>query len=640
MRSGTSEAPIVFAAYNDERVTISSADLVEDWRYWSNGIYTASVEWDLGNGYNQVFVDEAMVPQARYPNYGSGDLLHPATVGLNVEKGNPNVVTSGAWSSRPVNYWSGAWFSGVAGERWSWQCARVRSSSGNTITLDDTTKSSRWFLGGGGGFLWGLLKFLDADNEWHLQPGEGNHTLYLRVAGMENPAGRVVEMKRREWCVDVHGRDYITVRGLRLRGGAVRLKGNGNVLENCQARFLSHFLTFKSGYSYNGGRASGGGVVLDGTNNTVRGCTIFDTAGSGIISSGAGNMIFRNSIHNTDYSGTYACAIRLNGTRDQVAFNTAHTSGRDILQPGGAGHSICYNNFYNPGQMCRDLGVIYIWGVNAQLPTGQRTRIAYNWIHDHFASGGASPLVYLDNWCRNFVVDHNVIWNSANDTGIRVNGPAAGHRIYNNTLFNCKDIGANTYNMWPANNPDPAFWTRNIYEYSSINNLYLGAAPQTQLQNWTGRDFRPRPGSPAVNVGKLIPGYTEASVNAPDKGAYELGGRHWTAGVNGVDRTQPAFTVTRPVTGIISSPALGVLNPASIDSSPPPALSLTRSGVNAVILTAPPEAARFQLYTTTNLIPPVTWVPVLEPPTVSDTHWSITLPAPADEIRVYRLQPK
>jgi len=270
------------------------------------------------------------------------------------------------------------------------------------------------------------------------------------------------------------------VSGLNLWAGAVRFQGNGNVLQNCQAQFLSHFMIIRQGYLEDGGLEQGGGVVLTGSNNWVRGCTLGNTAGAGVTSSGSGNVITRNLIYNTDYSGTSAACLILHGAGEIVTFNTAHSSGRDILRPEGTGADIRGNDLSEPGLLCQDLGVIYVWGTNARGASGPATRIANNWIHDNPLLQN-SPLIYLDNYCANFVVDHNVCWNSAGDSGIQVNGPAVGHLIYNNTLFNCADVGVGTYNCWPSNNPDPTAWPKNVYRYAATNNLYLATAPQAQL---------------------------------------------------------------------------------------------------------------------------------------------------------------
>ena len=165
-------------------------------------------------------------------------------------------------------------------------------------------------------------------------------------------------------------------------------------------------MIISQGYYENGGTEQGGGVVINGSNNVVRGCTLFNTAGSGVYSSGTNNLITRNLIYNTDYSGTYACCIALHGSGEIVTFNTAHNSGRDILRPEGTGSDIRFNDLSVPGLLCKDLGVTYQWGIN-----GGGTRIACNWVHDNTSTNDPRPGIYIDNWCRNFIVDHNVVWN-------------------------------------------------------------------------------------------------------------------------------------------------------------------------------------------------------------------------------------
>lgn len=601
--SGASNALITFAAYSNEVVTLNGADLVTNWTFVSNGIYLASVGWDLGEGCNQVFVDGAMMHEARYPDYGNGDVMHPATVSVVVNSTNTALITSTAWSGKPDNYWVGAWFLGGVGYNWSWQSARVIASTNNTVTVDAATETPGWwFTGSGNGFLWGASNLLDADDEWYLQTNSGNNTLYLRIAGGGNPSTHSVEMKRRNWCVDLDGRNYIVVSNLDFWAGAVRIKGDDNLLADCQAQYLSHFMIVNRGYFENGGVEQGDGVEINGNNNVVRGCTIGNTAGSGIYSSGSNNLITRNLIYNTDYSGTYACCIALHGIGEIVTFNTAHTTGRDVLRPEGTGSVIRFNDLSAPGMLCHDLGVIYAWDVNGQTTGGTDTRIANNWIHDN-TNSSLSPLVYLDNYDANFVVDHNVCWNSSGDSGIRINGPALGHLIYNNTLFNCTDVGTRTYNSWPNGNPNPVFWTNNIYQYSASNNLFLGTSPQSQLVNWTNEDFQLQSNAPAINAGVIIPGFTDGYAgSAPDLGAYEFGNPPWSAGVN-----------SRPT------------------------LVVAGSDKDNLMLTASPDAVYYRLYATTNLASPQ-WTLVTNTPLESTNQWSVTLPVAARTTCFYRLQ--
>ncbi|MFO1478501.1 MAG: right-handed parallel beta-helix repeat-containing protein [Verrucomicrobiota bacterium] len=593
--SGTPAAPITFAAWSNEPVTLSACDPVAGWTASSNSMFQAAVSWTLGDGYDQLFVDSALVHQAIFPNWGVGGLFGPGGVaGVTIDPTNPAVLYSAAWSGKPDNYWADSWFFGSVGYDWSCQCARVVSSTGNRVTVDPATQSNPWFTGSGTGYLRGKIAFLDSPNEWHLQAGTTN-TLFLRLGAGIDPSTRLVEFKRRPWCIDVSGHD-IVIRGVSWTGGAARLRGGRCTLQDCTGRFLSHFQVFNSGYSDTGNQPQGGGVCLNSDQNIVRGCIVSDTAGCGIWSTGNSNVITRNRISNTDYAGTYSAGITLYGTGDTVTFNTVHTSGRDILRPTGKSSVIRFNDLSDPGQLCKDVGVIYAWGVRAN-----GTRFANNWIHDN-PHPLPSPLVYLDNYDAGFVVDHNVCWNSGGDSGIRVNGPALGHVIVNNTLFNCADVGTNPYQQFPDYNPDPAFWTNAVYSFTATNNLFLGTAPQSQLVNWAANDFALLPGAAAVDSGVVLPGMTDGFLDsAPDLGACENGWPAWNAGAD-----------ARPTLALAATPGV------------------------AVRLIASAEAGEFQLVSCSSLTG--SWTAVTNAPLTSASGWSVTLPAPESTARYYRLQ--
>jgi hypothetical protein len=339
--------------------------------------------------------------------------------------------------------------------------------------------------------------------------------------------------------------------------------------------------------------------MLKGNNNIVRGCTLFNTAGSGVYSSGSSNVITRNLIYNTDYSGTYACAIALHGSGEMVTFNTAYSSGRDILRPEGTGSDIRFNDLSAPGLLCKDLGVTYQWGVE-----GKGTRIAYNWVHDNNSANDPLRMgIYLDNWCCNFIVDHNVVWNCPTFAGIQINGPSINHLIYNNTLFNCDNVGTHPYDQWPSPNPNPAFWTNDIYQFSASNNLFLATSPQTQLVDWANRNFQLKTGAAAIDAGVILPGFTDGyQGSAPDLGAYEFGRLSWTAGVG----SRPTLAVAMPGNGF-------------------------------VVLTASPDAAYYQVYAATNLTSPL-WSLVTNRPLLLANQWSLTLPVATSTPCFYRMQ--
>lgn len=551
--------------------------------------YPAGKNTTFTSGYDQIFVDGEMQNEARFPNKTSTDPLDAE--GATLTMNNTYAFTSSSFNGKTNNFWAGARFLGRVGQGWAWQVSTVASSSGSTVQLDSTQASTWWWPNydnktsdTGTGYLFGTLNLLDADREWYLQRNVATaDTLFLRIAGGTDPTTHLVERKVRNWCLYLESIDYLTLRGLQLRGGAARLNGSGLTLENCDVRYLSHYLTFANGGLSDGGRAPGGGIVVTGSRNTIKGCTIYDTAGSGILASGYGHTITRNHIYNTDYSGSYAAGLVLNGSDHIATFNTIHDSGRDILRPTGAGLLVAYNDLSRAGRMAFDLGMTYAFGTDGLNTNGVRSRISYNWVHEPGSTAGQlCQGIYLDNYLHNFQVDHNVIWGfTSNSYGIQLNAPMFGNLIYHNTQIGCRPYNYGTWTPYPDSIPgaDIALWTSANHgmNYIAQNNLFIAAAtdPNTILENVAQLDFRPKAGSVAVDPatttgsvdwntsngvtgvpvsfklsmahknqlftyhevngqGVTLPGINNGFIGAtPDSGAYERGGAVWKPGTNG-----------------------------------------------------------------------------------------------------------
>ena len=107
-----------------EKVVISGADLVTGWSVHSGQVYRAPMRWNLGDGFNQVFVNGKMMHLARWPNTGD-DLLSP---NLAEASASENTVTFS--EKRPENYWIGGTVYGLFGVKWAAQGATITASSG------------------------------------------------------------------------------------------------------------------------------------------------------------------------------------------------------------------------------------------------------------------------------------------------------------------------------------------------------------------------------------------------------------------------------------------------------------------------------------------------------------------------------
>ena len=514
-KSGEPGRPIEFAPYHRERVIIDGADPVTGWRERRGGIYYAPMAWSLGEGLNQVFVKGRMILEARYPAPRGENPFHTRSLEMAVPgkalAGDAIVVHRHLF--KPVNFWKGSIVLANVGYGWNWQCAHVIGSTPGRLRpgrlrVDHTSRP--WFGGIGRGYLIGFgLPALTGDpSSWVWEAGK----LYLRWEYGKNPASLGVQAKRRAWCVDFRGHSWITVRGFQFFAGAVRMAGDHDVLTDCRARYLSQFTYFRYGNHPGDGANSGlDGVYLKGDHNVISYCELAWSAGSGVVLDGQVNLITRNVIRDCDYAGLYDASLVIShGGHDRILFNTMFNAGRDIIEISHPdADRIEYNDLYRPGLLCRDLGVIYTDQTN-----GRGTRIEYNWIHDNPAPVPANAGVYLDDYSRDFVVDHNVIWGmpGRGGAGVLINNPLLPpHRIFNNTLFFCRPVGADL-----ADPNGPPRGSKILYKH--FNNLWLGNHPGRVLRNFRRNDFQLKPGAPPADRGK---------------GAYPLAGRDWTAGVDG-----------------------------------------------------------------------------------------------------------
>ncbi|MDB5334337.1 MAG: galA, partial [Phycisphaerales bacterium] len=113
--SGATGAPIVFEAYNGEKVTISGADPIGGWAKYSGNIYDTTMPWDMGAGNNQIFVDGKALTEARWPNTNIADPSHPVNATMQSVSGNTIYNSS---LNQPANYWKGATIHMAPGQGW------------------------------------------------------------------------------------------------------------------------------------------------------------------------------------------------------------------------------------------------------------------------------------------------------------------------------------------------------------------------------------------------------------------------------------------------------------------------------------------------------------------------------------------
>lgn len=555
--SGTPGNPITFQSYNGETVVVSGNDLVTGWTIDSGNIYKAPMSWSLGAG-NQVFVDGAMMDEARWPNQ-TGTLLNPTRSTAGVGSDATHVVDMSLPGGD--NYWNGATIWITSGSAWIAQTSTVTAYNSilKKLTFGTLKASGSAYTPKSGNkyYLSGIRAALDTANEWWYD--SANAQLYLWVPGGGDPSSHTVEAKRRNNAIDLSGKAYITIDGIQTTASTIVTDSQSNhiLLQGIVAKYLSH-----SKLNTSANEQSNLGVILDGSYNELRNSEVAYSSGSLITIKGSYNNVINSYIHDGGYVPNWEGLVNLQGANSLISYNTVADAGRVTVyfSLGMSANAIQYNNIYNAGWMTDDLGMLY--GPNVD---GQNTEIHHNYVHDNKASS-TKPGIYLDNYTNNFIIHHNVMWNN---TGLQLNIPSSYNLVYNNTAW----TNATIVQAWGN------IFLTDMYGDRLFNNIIKGYDPEVTsytahgsevtsspgFVDETNRDYHLLPTSQAKDKGIVIPGITDGYVgSAPDIGAYEYGGSDWSAGHNFA--SPPSPTYVRPSTPNMNLAVNGGFEDGSLSS--------------------------------------------------------------------------
>jgi hypothetical protein len=541
-RSGTSSKPIAFKAYNNEKVVVSGADILTGWSVNSGKVFKANQSWDMGFGNNQIFLDGKMMIEARWPNT-TLDVSHPtkATADSGTGGGKSGTIVD-ADLKAAANSFNGATIWMAPGERWVGQTGSVTSSSYGKLTYtlagDLSSGNGEAPRAGTPYYLTGKFSMLDSAGEWFRDP---SGKTYLWTPGSDNPAGHTVEAKRRLYSFNLVGRSYITLEGIGTFANTINTgSSNHLVISKLDAKYVSQFSRITNGW-VQGNRDSG--ILLMGSDNTLKNSHIQYSAGNGIYVEGDRNIITNNVISDVDYAGTDTAAVRTRGSDIQITWNTMSNAGRSIIKHDASPRlQILHNDLSRGALQTGDAGATYTIGYD-----GQWTTIAYNRIHDmHTAGKTGATGIYLDRNSTNYLIHHNLVYDC--DRAMTLTTPQGASKVYNNTLVGDNYSIAN----WFLQSAPGTVIRNNIFTsdirispgVTISNNLSEGTNPQ--FVNPANGDYTLKSYSPAINKGMAIANVTEAGIT-PDLGAFEYGKAAWTAGANLAASTPPvANTPSQP----------------------------------------------------------------------------------------------
>jgi PKD repeat protein len=410
----------------------------------------------------------------------------------------------------------------LPGSEWGAGSTLITNHTGTQLRFANTSINSSLQLESGDKYyLYGTLNALNVQTEWV----HANGHLYFKAPGVANPSSLFVEGRTRRYGFDLAWRNYTEIKGITFRAASIVTRGSHNLVEDCTILYPTPFFDAAIWKGYDG-------VELHGRYNTLRKCEIAWSWGDGVSldKNASSNTVENCLIHDCNWGGGWSAPIRTLGTGHAFLGNTIYNSGRSGIRFQKATRlRIERNHISHMGWLTKDLGAVKTGGTD-----GLGTVIAYNWVRDHNSSAWCTG-IYLDNSSTNHIVHHNVIWNF--DNGIRMNKFGTGHRVYNNTMYNCAKESMAHY----------APGGETYHDVLTYNNLcttgpFRGTDLQNNLQDdpagilYAGKehgDFRTLESSTAIDYGRHIPGYTDGHAGtAPDAGACEFGGSDWIAGID------------------------------------------------------------------------------------------------------------
>ena len=555
-KDGSSGSPLVFSAYNDERVVLDgTVPINSTWSIFNGNIWVAEIDYNIW----QLFVDYQEMVMARWPNaffedgsiwdkesnwaHGTIDLDENAyengmmidnphgeisleNIGFNVE-GATAILNVGSFKT---------------------YTREILNHNGNTFYYEPV---DLWKTKHHDYFLENKIEFLDSPGEWFYDVDSS--LVYFWAPNNANPNNLNIRGKVQSYAFEIIDSDYIEIRDLEFFGTTFKFENSDySIIDHCN-------LVYPSCYKRMLGVIDTQPEMSIFTSSSN--CKVINSAfrfidGSALEMYSGSNTIENCYFYHIDYTATdlngLMTTIQMGGSNNIFRRNTMHRMGASATLNPGNSAIIELNDMSDSGHMQSD-------GALVQCMVGQQpnVQIRYNWLHDT-EKFGARFDGEGDGYGGH--MHHNVIWNVQG--GIMVKG--YNHNIYNNTSFDngskndiivMIDQGGNegTITINNASNKIAGHRTGTYQDYpvpgiyeNNWNGYETNQDIKDLLEDAENLDFTPTEGSILIDSGfdheNLDLNYIG---DGPDLGAYEYGGEYWIPGITW-DLNQEFSTIFYP----------------------------------------------------------------------------------------------
>lgn len=448
--SATANSPILYKAYNNEKVTITGGINLDSTKFvkvTDNNILNRIIDknarnyiykYDLSTSnidYASNSKDITEVPELFYNNQPLTPARWP---------NNDYVYTGPIISNNDSNYifkfkedrellWKDTndiWLSGYWNHNWADSTVKLgfMDISNKQFIINQNIpygmrENQRYFV-------FNLLEELDMPGEYCID--KANKKIYIYPPSSINKSSIYLSQLKVPF-ITMNNTSYVTIEGLNFESGrniAITINGGqNNVIACCTIRNIS-----KDAVTINGGNYNG-----------VQSCSIYNTGAGGVlITAGdrdklvaANNYADNNEIYNyARIRKTYFPAIKLDGVGIRASHNDIHDAPHQAIQFEGNDNIIEYNKIYDIAQDTDDVGAIYAW----QDWTFRGNILRYNYIYDIISTNDKISKVgkvgiYLDASVSGDEIYGNIFRNV--DRAMLIDD-GRDHVISNNLIINCK----------------------------------------------------------------------------------------------------------------------------------------------------------------------------------------------------------
>ena len=431
-KSGTKDFPITYQSYENEKVIISGARIVDsEWKKLENGIYSTVLNSNfksLGDGHNQLFFNKEMMIEARFPKINNAVELKrenhmiSSSGGIIEQKQDANnsslIKVKAYYEYNELNVFqedllNGSYISFVPGKEWWGEVGKITKSIPGRIEFEFTilkhklshsTPSENDIF-----YIWGNYNLLNTEKEWFFD--SDNNTLFFKPP--ESIEDSIIELKKISPLFHLSNLSYLNFKNIEIFAGNISFNKSSSyiTLDNITLSYASH----NSGVD---GWITIPSIYFDGKYNKIINSTIKYSSGP-ILIHGNNHIVKNNVIHDIGYSSKSLSGIQNGGKAFEIII-----SNNTIFNCGGIAISATFKNSLISNN--------HIWSVN-RLKTDSAAINAYN-------SGDIQNTIVSNNFIHNIQGKKDNIehWGGY---GIRLDGGGGKNgisncKIHNNVIFN------------------------------------------------------------------------------------------------------------------------------------------------------------------------------------------------------------